>query len=115
MELTYSIDIPVEQGDIIDEKSKIVTTIPSSISGNHYHDFNGSLHTVNDDITNSIIYNSMEVPDLVNIDKELFFYENRHGMKSNIFYDNWKINPILDKSEFNEWARLYRFLKYAED
>ncbi len=45
---------------------------------------------------------------LVAVSKQLSIYENRYGMSSEDFYDNYRKGQIEDSVDFIEWANSYQ-------
>lgn len=45
---------------------------------------------------------------LVAVSKQLSVYENRYGMSSEDFYDNYRKGQIEDSVDFIEWANSYQ-------
>ncbi len=77
--------------------------------------FWGTQYSKDDDETDSFIFDSVDAPRLIDIEKEINKYERKHNLKSDKFYELWKNNSHFDKDEFNEWAKLYSYLEYAKN
>ncbi|MDO8524653.1 MAG: hypothetical protein Q7R99_03420 [bacterium] len=90
--------------------------IPGMVSVSVFgQNFSSTVYTEKDNDMESLAFNYMEIPRLVDIEKEIRDYEERYKMKSDDFYKNWKTNPSFDNLDFNEWARLHKFLEYAKN
>jgi len=90
-------------------------TISGVVSGGIFNqNLSNSMYTEKEDAMESIAFGYIEMPRLVNLEKEIRNYEEKYKIKSDDFYKNWKMNPSFDNLDFNEWARLYKFLEYAK-
>lgn len=75
----------------------------------------GTFYTGHDNNKDSIIFGISQSNRLIDIEMELIRYENKYAMKSENFYENWKLKSEFDKSDFNKWADLYRLMRYAQE
>lgn len=106
--------------DTLETKPKQLEDNPITLSGMvsvgiFGQNFSSTVYTEKDDAVESVAFNYMEAPRLIDIEEEIRDYEEKYKMKSDDFYKNWKTNPSFDNLDFNEWARLYKFLEYAKN
>jgi|SRR3989339_2163658 len=92
-----------------------ISMISGDISGASLVFGYNTVYSKNDDIISSIVSNISDINRLVDIEEELRHYEVKYTMPSNEFYSKWRSDPNFDKTDFNKWVDLYRFLQYAQE